>query len=81
MAIARWQSFAAAVLVGGALAVVQPAAGQERIDGFCDDSVRNGCAAGTANDAAFADLPDAYVWRCDGENGGRNSGSARSSCR
>ena len=69
----RGQYFAAAVLLGWALSAAQPAAGQEPIDGVCDDSVRNGCAAGTANDEAFPDQPNAYLWRCDGLNGGRNS--------
>ena len=69
----RGQVFAAAVLLGWALSAAQPAAGQEPIDGVCDDSVRNGCAAGTANDEAFPDQPNAYLWRCDGLHGGRNS--------
>ena len=69
----RGQVFAAAVLLGWALSAAQPAAGQEPIDGVCDDSVRNGCAAGTANDEAFPDQPNGYLWRCDGLHGGRNS--------
>ena len=44
------------------------------VDGACDESVRNGCSAGTANDAAFPDSPTVYAWRCDGANGGGNSG-------
>ena len=44
------------------------------VNGACDDSVRNGCSAGTANDAAVADTASHYQWRCDGSNGGSNSG-------
>ena len=44
------------------------------VDGACDESVRNGCSAGTANDAAVADTASHYQWRCDGSNGGSNSG-------
>lgn len=65
----RWQCCAAAVLLGWALSAVQPAAGQEQVDevdGVCDESVRNGCAAGIPNDAAFPNFPPVYVWRCDG---------------
>ena len=47
------------------------------VDGACDESVRNGCAAGTANDAAIADTSSAYLWRCDGLHGGANSERCR----
>ena len=76
-AVVRWQYCAAAVLLGWALSAVQPAAGQEQVDevdGVCDESVRNGCSAGRPNDAAFPNFPPVYVWRCDGLNGGANSG-------
>ena len=45
------------------------------VNGACDDSVRNGCSAGTANDAAIADTTSHYQWRCDGSDGGSNSGT------
>ena len=64
---------AAVALFGWALCISQGAAGQEPIDGVCDDSMRNGCSAGTANDAAFPDNAASYLWRCDGQHGGANS--------
>lgn len=69
------QGLVAIALLGWALAG-QPAAGQAPvapIDGVCDESARNGCSAGTANDDAFPDYSTVYVWRCDGLHGGRNS--------
>ena len=62
----------ATALMGWALAA-QPMAAQEPINGVCDDTARNSCAAGRANDDAFPDHPTVYVWRCDGLNGGTNS--------
>ena len=59
--------------MGWALCAAQPAMGQDPVDGVCHDSVRNGCSAGTPNDAALADTSNAYKWRCDGLHGGRNS--------
>ena len=47
--------------------------GQDPVDGVCHDSVRNGCSAGTPNDAALADTSNAYKWRCDGLHGGQDS--------
>ena len=46
---------------------------EDVVNGACDESVRNGCSAGTANAAAFPDSSTAYAWRCDGSNGGDNS--------
>ena len=69
------QGLVAIALLGWALAA-QPVAGQAPvapIDGVCDESARNGCSAGTANDDAFPDYSTVYVWRCDGLHGGRNS--------
>ena len=69
------EGIVAAALLGWALAA-QPVAAQDPvapIDGACDESSRNGCAAGTANDGAFPDYPTVYVWRCDGLHGGQNS--------
>ncbi len=43
------------------------------VDGVCDETVRNGCAAGTPNDEVFPDYSTIYVWRCDGQHGGSNS--------
>lgn len=66
------QAILATALLGWALAG-QPLVAQEPINGVCDDSARNSCSAGTANDDAFPDHPTVYVWRCDGLNGGTNS--------
>ena len=71
--MAKASRIGATVLFGWALWTAQGVAAQEPIDGVCDESVRNGCSAGTANDDAFADIPTAYLWRCDGEHGGANS--------
>ena len=64
---------AVAALLAWALCAAQPALGQDPVDGVCHDVVRNGCSAGTPNDAALADTSNAYKWRCDGLHGGRNS--------
>ena len=40
------------------------------IHGVCDNSQRNGCSAGTANDNAIADTNTHYRWHCVGANGG-----------
>ena len=45
--------------------------------GLCDNTVRNGCAVGTANAAAVADIPAYYRWQCTGVNGGKNSGACQ----
>jgi len=45
------------------------------VAGVCNNSTRNACSAGTANDGAIADTTNEYKWRCDGENGGANSGT------
>ncbi|MDE2767606.1 MAG: fibronectin type III domain-containing protein [Chloroflexota bacterium] len=41
--------------------------------GKCDESVVDGCAAGTLNSAAHPDTDADHHWRCDGANGGANS--------
>ena len=43
------------------------------IVGKCDESVVDGCAAGTLNNAAHSDTDTDHHWRCDGANGGANS--------
>ncbi len=43
------------------------------IVGKCDESVVDGCAAGTLNNAAHSDTDTDHHWRCDGGNGGANS--------
>ncbi len=48
-----------------------------QIRGQCDNSLRNGCRTGTANARAIADTGRHYRWRCDGENGGGNSGTCQ----
>lgn len=45
------------------------------VDGVCDNSNDNSCAAGVANDAAVADTLFVENWRCDGQYGGANSGT------
>jgi len=45
------------------------------VAGVCNNSTRNACSAGAANDGAIADTASEYRWRCDGENGGANSGT------
>ena len=72
--MAKTPGIAATVLFAWALWAGQPAMGQDPVDGVCDESVRNGCSAGTPNAAAYPDEPVVYQWRCDGMNGGRNSG-------
>ena len=69
----KTRRLAVGALLGWALCAAQPAMGQDPVDGVCHDSVRNGCSAGTPNDAALADTSNAYKWRCDGLHGGRNS--------
>ena len=69
----KTRELAASALLACALCAAQPAMGQDPVDGVCHDSVRNGCSAGTPNDAALADTSNAYKWRCDGLHGGRNS--------
>ena len=44
--------FAGGAMLAWAPRVGQPAIGQDPVDAVCGDSVRNGCSAGTANDAA-----------------------------
>ena len=43
------------------------------VHGRCG-TARNTCQAGTPNAAAVADTSTHYRWRCDGRDGGRNSG-------
>ena len=40
------------------------------INGVCDDTIRNGCTAGTPDDGAIADTSTHYTWQCIGTNGG-----------
>ena len=42
--------------------------------GACNNAVRNACTSGTSNDGAYSDTGTHYIWRCDGLNGGSNSG-------
>lgn len=51
MAIAT--RIAATALFSLALWIAQGAAAQEPTHGVCDESVVNGCSAGTSNDEAF----------------------------
>ena len=43
------------------------------IIGKCNESVVDGCAAGTLNGSAHSDTDADHHWRCDGANGGANS--------
>ena len=40
------------------------------VNGVCNNSQRNGCSAGRANDAVIADTNTHYTWYCEGSNGG-----------
>ena len=79
----KTHALAVGALLGWALCAAQPALGQAPVNGACDESVRNGCSAGTPNDAAFPDGPSVHVWRCDGLHGGTDSGTGcrRPICR
>ncbi len=44
------------------------------VNGVCNNAIRNGCTSGTSNDGAYNDTPTHYRWRCEGLNGGNNSG-------
>ena len=43
------------------------------VDGECNNESRNGCTAGTPNDAAVAETATHHKWHCDGQYGGGNS--------
>ena len=45
------------------------------VNGVCNNATRNACSAGTPNDGAIADTTAQWRWRCDGQNGGSNSGT------
>ena len=45
--------------------------------GKCNNATRNSCISGTANDGVYSDTTTEYRWRCDGQNGGSNSGICR----
>ena len=47
------------------------------VAGSCNNTVRNGCTTGTANDDVVADTGTHYQWRCDGSKGGANSGTCK----
>ena len=47
--------------------------GREFVDGVCDNSVRNGCTSGTANDSAVEDTETHYTWHCEGSDGGNTA--------
>ena len=69
----KTHGLALSALLGWALWGAQPAMAQDPVDGVCQDDVRNTCTAGTPNDDAVPDSSSAYLWRCDGLNGGQNS--------
>lgn len=46
------------------------------VNGVCTNNAAYfACASGTANDGAVADTDTQIRWRCDGQNGGSNSGT------
>ena len=45
------------------------------VNGVCNNATRNACSAGSSNDGAIADTTAQWRWRCDGQNGGSNSGT------
>ena len=40
------------------------------VNGACNNSQRNACSSGTANDAVIADTSTHHTWHCVGTNGG-----------
>ncbi len=50
--------------------VTQPTTSSPPVNGVCNNTVRNGCSKGTANDNAIADTSTLYKWHCVGSNGG-----------
>ena len=40
------------------------------VNGVCNNTIKNGCTSGTANDSAIADTSTHYLWHCEGKNGG-----------
>lgn len=47
------------------------------VNGVCNNSTRNSCYAGTPNDQTINDDDNYYKWRCDGIDGGTNSGTCQ----
>ena len=47
------------------------------VNGVCNNSQRNSCSAGRANDAAIADTEIRYRWQCVGSNGGTTATNCR----
>ena len=43
------------------------------VDGRCDETAADACAAGTLNRSAVTDSDSHHRWRCDGTGGGANS--------
>ena len=45
----------------------------QAVNGRCNNTVNNGCSAGTANDAAITDTATLWNWHCVGSNGGNTA--------
>ena len=67
----RWRCLG---LHGGAKSGVCSIAISSVTVGLCDNTARNGCTAGTPDDAAVADTSTLHKWRCSGSDGGIDSG-------
>ena len=63
----RWQCVGAN---GGTTATNCQKAKAAPVNGVCNNSQRNSCSIGTANDAAIADTATLYRWHCVGANSG-----------
>ena len=63
----RWQCVGTN---GGTTATNCQKAKPASINGVCNNSQRNGCSTGTANDVVIADTTTLYKWQCVGANGG-----------
>ncbi len=47
------------------------------VNGVCNNSQRNSCSAGTANDSAITDTEIRYRWHCEGLLGGSTATNCR----
>ena len=47
------------------------------INGACNNTVRNGCTTGTANDLAIVDTDTLYKWHCVGQHDGTTANNCQ----
>ncbi len=62
---------------GGSTATNCQKAKPASVNGVCNNSQRNGCSAGRANDAVIVDTNTHYTWHCEGSNGGTTAQSCQ----